>query len=215
MASEVERKIEEFFAGYELKSFDKSHILVYAGDEPPGIFNLVKGQVRQYDISDQGDKMVVNVFRPPAFFPMSWAINKTPNQYFFETATAGAYRLAPPEDAVRFLRTNPDVTLDLLKRVFLGTDVLQRRMTHLMGGSAKTRILYELLLEGRQFGQKQSDGACIIAMHVNELAARTGLSRETVSRSIAKIKDLGIKVKPGGIEVKDLKILESALGDDL
>lgn len=215
MDSEVERKIENFFAGYELRSFEKAHVLVHAGDEPAGIFNLVKGQVRQYDISDQGDKMVVNVFRPPAFFPMSWAINKTPNQYFFETASSGTYRLAPPEDAVKFLRKNPDVTLDLLRRVFLGTDVLQRRMTHLMGGSAKTRILYELLLEGRQFGQKQPDGTYMIVMHVNELAARTGLSRETVSRSIGRMKNLGIKVRPGGIEVKDLKILEEELGDNL
>jgi CRP-like cAMP-binding protein len=213
--SEVERKIENFFAGYELKSFDKSYILVYAGDEPAGIFNLVKGQVRQYDISDQGDKMVVNVFRPPAFFPMSWAINKTPNQYFFETASPGTYRLAPPEDAVRFLKANPEVTFDLLRRVFLGTDVLQRRLAHLMGGKAKTRILYELLLEGRQFGQKQPDGTYMIFMHVNELAARTGLSRETVSRAISKIKDFGIRVKSGGIEVKDLEILENALGDGL
>jgi biotin operon repressor len=55
----------------------------------------------------------------------------------------------------------------------------------------------------------------MIFMHVNELAARTGLSRETVSRAIGKMKDFGIKVKSGGIEVKDLEILESALGDDL
>jgi len=212
---QVEKKIEAFFEGYRLKSFDKGHILINAGDEPAGIFHLVTGQVRQYDITDQGDKMVVNVFRPPAFFPMSWAVNKTPNQYFFETATAVTLRMAPPEDAVRFLMKNTDVTFDLLRRVYLGTDVLQRRMTHLMGGSAKTRILYELLLESRQFGQLQPNGAYIIAMRVSELATRTGLSRETVSRELGKIKGLGIKVGRGDIEIKDLKNLEEALGDNL
>jgi CRP/FNR family transcriptional regulator, dissimilatory nitrate respiration regulator len=215
VASEVEKKIEAFFASYKLSSFDKGHILIQAGDEPAGIFHLISGQVRQYDISNQGDKAVVNVFRPPAFFPMSWAINKTPNQYFFETATVGTYRMAPSEDAVEFLRANPDVTFDLLRRVYLGTDVLLRRMTHLMGGSAKTRILYELLLEGRYFGQQQPNGTYIVSIHVNELAARTGLSRETVSREIAKIKNLGIKVKLGAIEVKNLKVLEEELGDSL
>ena len=215
MAPEVERKIEAFFADYRLTSFDKGYVLIHAGDEPAGIFHLVTGQVRQYDISDQGDKAVVNIFRPPAFFPMSWAVNKTPNQYFFETATAVKLKIASPEDTVRFLKKNPDVTFDLLRRVYLGTDVLLRRLAHLMGGSARTRILYELLLEGRQFGKIQPDGEYIIPMKVNELAVRTGLSRETVSREIAKIKKLGVEVKPGSIKVKNLKILEEELGDDL
>lgn len=215
MMNDVGKKIETFFGSYKLREYDKSYTLIHADSEPTSILNLVTGQVRQYDINERGEKIVVNVFRPPAFFPMSWAINKTPNQYSFETATNVTLRQAPPERVIKFIKSNPDVLFDLLRRVYLGTDVILRRMAHLMGGSARTRLLYELLLEGRRFGKLNHNGTCVIPMYIYELAARTGLSRETASREITKLKSLGITVSHGAINVNSLKRLQTELGNSL
>ena len=215
MLNAVDQKIELFFGKYKSHKYKKNHILVHAQQEPSAIFNLVSGQVRQYDISDQGDKVVVNVFKPPAFFIMSWAINKTPNQYYLETATEVIVRKAPPDEVIEFLKNNNDVLFDLLSRVFLGTDVILRRMAHLMGGNAHSRLIYELILEANSFGETQKDGSIFIPLHLNELAARSGLSRETASREIGKIKDLGISVNRKGIIIKSIKELEQKLGNNL
>lgn len=209
----VEKKIQDFFANYRLETYEKGHILVHAGKSPPGIFHIVTGEVRQYDISEQGTPVVVNLYRPLAFFPISWAINKTPNAYFFETITPAQIRCAPATDVLQFLKDNPDVLYDLLGRVFMGTDVLLRRMSHLMAGSARTRLLYELMLECRRFGQKQSDGSWFIEIHLYQLATRTGLSRETASREMSKMKHLGITVAHSGITIKDTKVLYNELSD--
>ena len=80
-----------------------------------------------------------------------------------------------------------------------------------MGSDARIRILYELLLEGRRFGARHQKGVYIIKMHVYELAARTGLTRETASRELSKIKSLGIKINKQGIEVQNLNKLEDEL----
>lgn len=116
------KKIEKFFANYRLRHFAKSQILIYAGEDPPSIFHLISGQVRQYDITEKGEEVVVNVFKPPAFFLMAWAINKTPNQYFFETSEPTELRMAPASDVVAFLKANHDVTYDLLSRLYTGTN---------------------------------------------------------------------------------------------
>jgi CRP-like cAMP-binding protein len=87
MPQEVGGKIERFFSDYPLKQFGKNEILLRADNDPKYIFYLLEGNVREYDISPGGDEIVVNVFKPPAFFPMSWAIAKTPNHYFFQTAS--------------------------------------------------------------------------------------------------------------------------------
>lgn len=215
MTEDINDKIEAFFKEYKSVKFDKNHILISAGVNPSNIIKLQTGQVREYDISEQGDRVVVNVFKAPAFFPVSWAMNNTPNEYYFEAATEVIVKFAPRDKVIGFLKENPDVVYDLLSRVFLGTDVLLRRMAHLMGGNARTRILYELCLEGRRFGEIQKNGKCFIPMHLNELAAKSGLSRETASREIGKLKKLGIVVSRKGIYVKSLKTLHDELGNSL
>lgn len=216
MDTQVSKKIEKFFAKYRLRHFDKRQILIYAGDDPPGIFHLISGQVRQYDITEKGEEVVVNVFKPPAFFPMAWAINKTPNQYFFETSEPTEIRMAPASDVVTFLKANHDVTYDLLSRLYSGTNGMQRRMAHLMGGSGHSRVLFELLVECKRFGKLQKNGLYILSMHEDELARRSGLSRETINRELVKLKTLKIiNITHKEIIIKNLKRLEAELGSGL
>jgi len=76
-------------------------------------------------------------------------------------------------------------------------------------------MLYELWLDARRFGVKRPDGDLLVPVRVYELAARTGLTRETASRELTKLRRLGIKTTPRGIRVQSLKTLESELGDKL
>jgi len=114
----------------------------------------LSGKVTQYDISYRGDEIVINIFKAPAFFPMAWAINKTENKYFFKVEDKSIIRVAPPEEVVFFLKQNPEVMFNLLSRVYRGIEGILARTVHLMAGSARSRLMYELLIECRRFGQK-------------------------------------------------------------
>lgn len=211
----VAEKIEDFFAAYPTRQFSKGHILIHAHDNPTQVFHLLEGRVKQYDISYRGDEVVLNVFKPPAFFPMSFAVNQTPNVYFFEAEEDIAVQAAPGADAVAFIKANPDVLLDLLSRVYRGTDGLIGRLTHLMAGSARSRILYEILIECRRFGTARGTGMAI-ALTETDIGAHAGLARETVSREIRKLKEEGmISVIKKEIWVNDIDRLSSAVGDEL
>jgi CRP-like cAMP-binding protein len=212
----IENTVKEFFSKYPQRHFKKGQILVYAGDDPDHIFYLVSGAVRQYDISDRGDEIVVNVFKPVAFFPMSWAINRTPNPYFFETTSDVELHVAPADDTVEFIKSNPEVMFNLLSRLYSGVDGLQRRMAHLMGGSARSRLLFELITECRRFGKLQDDGSTMISTSEIELAQRAGLSRETVNRELSKLKQNGaVYYTNKYISIPKVDTLTEALGDRL
>jgi CRP/FNR family transcriptional regulator, cyclic AMP receptor protein len=216
MGTAVQQKVAAFFARYPEHTFVAGQLLVLAQEDPPAIFYLVSGKVRQYDISYRGDEVVVNVFKPQVFFPMLWAITKAPNRYFFAAETAIAVRAAPPDKVLAFLQANPDVMYDLLTRLYIGVDGLLGRMAHLMAGSAKSRVMYELLLECRRFGKVKDDGSCLIVLKEADVAARAGLSRETVSREIQKIKhDNLITTGRTGIVITDVAALEEKLGTEL
>lgn len=212
----VRQKVQAFFDAYPLKSFDKKQILVQAGDEPPGVMYVVEGQVRQYDITAQGEEIVVNVFQSPAYLPMAWAITGAKNRYFYEAATPVAVRIAPAVEVIAFVKANPDVMFDLLSRVYSGVEGMQRRMAHLMGGTARTRVAYELLIECKRFGERRPDGSFLVNIHEEELARRAGLSRETVNRELSKLKrDKLLKVSHKQLLIQDVALLEQALGDEV
>lgn len=215
-STQIDHKINQFFSQYPLKNFDKGEILILDRQNPEYIYHLVKGNVKVYDISYRGDVIVVNVFKPPAFFPMSWPIAKTPNRYFFETIDKVKVHLAPPEDALEFIKANPDVMLDLLIRLYRGIDGMQRRMAHLMGGSAKSRLLFELIIESRRFGKVQKDGSYLIKISEADIGSRAGLSRETVSREMKELKKLNlITIDRQGIQLKNVDALDQELGSNL
>lgn len=212
----IRQKVEAFFAVYPVRQLDKQEVFVQANEQPEGIFYLVRGQVRQYDISPQGSEIVVNVFKPPAFFPMSWAVTGTPNRYFFETASEVEVRVAPAEAVVRFLQDDPDVLFDLLKRLYSGVEGLQRRMAHMMGGTARTRVVFELVVECKRFGKQQPDGSYVVAVHEDELARRSGMSRETVNRELADLKRQRlVSVDHRRLTICNLGQLEQILGEGL
>jgi CRP-like cAMP-binding protein len=216
MPANIAKKIEDFFSKYPLKKYEKGQLLLLADENPQNIVYLVSGHVREYDISYRGDEIVVNVFKPPSFFPMSWATNKIPNRYFFEAGSDVTCREAPPEDALEFIEKNPDVTLDLLKRIYSGVDGMRRRMAHLMAGSAKSRLLFELIIEAKRFGKELGKGAYLININETELGARAGLSRETVSRELHQLKNQKlIGVSRRGITLKNIESIESELGSNL
>lgn len=213
---ELQTKLHNFFNSYRTRTYKKGQILIFAGDEPGYIFYILKGTVRMYDVSYRGEEIVANVFKQGAFFPMSWAINKTPNYYFFQAAEDVEVVLANPEETVTFVKGNPDVLFDLLARVYRGTDGMMLRMMQLMGGSARERLALELLIACRRFGEKTENNTCQLHITESELASRAGLSRETISRELQKLVHEGtLHTKQGSIYIDHVDKLQTIVGKPL
>lgn len=213
MAPDIAAKVHAGFTKYPRRQYPKGQILVFADESPEHIFYITKGRVRKYDVSYRGDEVIINVFQPPAFFPMSWALNRTPNKYFYKTETDVELHVVPADEARTFLEQNPDVTLDLLSRLYRGLEGMYGRLVHLMSGTAKSRLLYELIIECRRFGEQQPNGSYVLKANELDFAARSGLSRETVSREMAKLKEAGqLTVAKNVITVHKLALLERSLG---
>jgi len=212
MTTDTVQRLTDYFSHFEKRSYRKGQVLIFGGEAPRHVYYLVQGSVRQYDISYRGDEIVVNTYKAPAFFSMPTIMSHVPNRYFFETTTDVELYQAPPETIVDFLQLNPDVMFELLCTAYAGVDGLLERMAHLMGGSAQTRVLYELALECRECEDKKQT-TCLIALNESELAARSGLTRETVSREIHKLKVAGLlDISRKGILLKDPGLLEEKLG---
>lgn len=216
MDNSIAQKVQQHFSTYPKRTYPKGQILVFADEDPEHIFYIVQGKVRQYDVSYRGDEVILTVFGKDAFFPMSWAINHGPNHYFYKTEEETEVHIVPADDALEFVKNNPDVLLDLVSRLYRGMDGLLGRVAHLMAGSARSRLIYELIIESRRFGDDKGSGKFTLQTSEVDLAARAGLSRETVSREIQKLKDRGwLTLNSKSITVEDISELEQTLGQEV
>lgn len=196
----IEETIRLFFEQYPQKRYEKGEIIIFADDTIPPVYYLKKGTVAQHTVTEDGVTLALNIFKPGAFFPMSAALNMIPNTYFFEAREACVVHVVPATDAVAFLEQHPTVALDLLKRVYRGTDGILAKLAELMGGNAQARILTELRIAGKRFGKTEPSGDIVINITEAQLAEQTGMARETVSKAIGKLKAAGtIETKRGHI----------------
>lgn len=201
--------VENFFSNYTLRSYKKGQVLILDDEGPNQIFYLVSGRVKVYDISYRGDEIILNSFGPGAAFPVALLVNKSRNRYIYEAASDITIRQAPSNDVVTFLKNEPQVMYYMLSEIYTKLDDILGRMSHLMASSAKRRLIYELLLECKHFGIKQSDGRHELTVTEKDIGARAGLSRETVSREINKLKrEKLVAVEHNVISITSLPDLE-------
>lgn len=216
MEQQIIKKLEDFFGKYRLQLYKKGEILVRADEEASGIYYIKDGFVKKYAISKKGEELVVNVFKPGSFFPMSRAITGYKNKYFYEAKTPLEARKAPINDVLNFLKSNPDIVYDLLTRIYRGLDGVLMRTVYLMSGSAYSRLTTELILHARRFGKYEKEtGKVICKVSEKDLAAQSGLTRETISREMANLKKKGLlEFHANTLIVNNLKKLEEELKDD-
>jgi len=213
MDAKIINKLDDFFQQYKNRKYKQREILIRADEEPAGLFYLKEGVVRQYAITASGEELTINVFKAVSFFPMAWVVNDSISPHYFEAMTPVSVWIAPKNDVLEFIKKQPDILLDLIKRIYKGLDGYFMRMEHLMLGSAQARLIAELLIYARRFGeQKENHTQINFKLTERDLAAQSGIARETVSREIQKLKQKGlINFEKNTLLINDIKKLEEEL----
>jgi CRP-like cAMP-binding protein len=189
MDMEISKKLDKFFYGYKSKKYKRHEILLKPNSEPTGAFYLTEGVVRQYAITANGDEVTINVFKPKSFFPTGWLVNDSMSAHFFEAVSPVTVWIAPKKKVIEFFKNDSLILLDLVRRIYKGLDGYFMRMESMMTGSAQARLITEILINARRFGTLL-DGETHVNLRITEkdLAAGSGIARETVSREIKKLK---------------------------
>ena len=189
MNDQINNKVADFFQKGKIQEFRKGEILIRADENPLGIFFLKEGLVKEYAISKKGEELIINIFKPETFFPMSWVLIDANKKYYFEAIeNSKVYRL-DKNSVDQFMNQNPDVLRDLLQRLYIGIEGLTSRMIYLMSENAYDRLIVELIIHAKRFGTIAKNQTITVGTSEKDLAAKSGLTRETISREMRKLKD--------------------------
>lgn len=207
------QEFEKFYEQFDIRKYKKGEILIRADDGPQGIFCLTKGYVRQYTISKSGNELSLHILKPISYFPMVWAINGTPNVYFFEALTPVEVGRAPRDKVVNFIKDKPNLLFALMSELLEDYAETLTRVEHLVFSDAYRRVISVLLYIAKHFGEKQGNN--IIVHHrftQQDIATLVGIARETASLEMEKLAKKGlIKYIDHSMLFEDIKKLNSEL----
>jgi len=184
---------ETFYQQFTTRNYKKGEMLIRADDDPQGIFCLTKGYVRQYTISPAGNELSLHILKPISYFPMVWAINGTPNVYFFEALTAVEVGRAPRDQVVNFIKDKPNLLFTLMSELLEDYAETLKRVEHLVFSDAYRRVISILIYIAKHFGETHKKG--IIVHHrftQADIATLVGVARETASIELLKIEKQGL-----------------------
>ena len=210
------KEFEDFYKQFTKRSYKKGEILIRADDDPQGIFCLTQGYVRQYSISKTGFEFTLNILKPISYFPMVWAVNGTPNVYYFEALTSVEVGRAPREQVVNFIKDKPTVIFELMSELLEDYAETLTRIEHLVFSDAYRRVISVLIYIAKHFGEVNKNR--IIVNHrftQQDIATLVGVTRETASSEMVKLEKKGlIKYIDHSILFEDITKLttELALG---
>lgn len=193
MEKSVEEKLNQFFSKFSSQKFKKGEQILEPEQKISQIFFIKKGLVRQYLISEEGEEITVNLFRPNSFFPVMLILSQTQNRHFFDATENVEALVAPAEKVVNFLKNEPEVLFDLTTRFAKAINGLSLRLEEVYTKNSYKRILSLLNYLAERFGEHTKKGIKInLNLTHQDIANWTEMSRETASRTLEKLAKQGL-----------------------
>lgn len=165
-------------------------ILYRPGETGNALFLLRTGHVQLYHLSTDGRKLITATLESGACFGEIPLLGQDAYTSFAEVVDEARICVINKHEAEYFLRQKPAVTHALLQVVSQRFTQLETQLidTTFKGVTAR---LATLLLQLASPCEKEQDTFVVDGLSQEELAARLGVYRETVSVSLRDLKDAG------------------------
>ncbi len=214
MAKNELSNLMSFFDSHVQKRYERGDVVIYANEEPSGVYFVKEGYVKMSTISKEGTELTLNIFKPGSYFPLMWAIGGMDNEYDYGTLTHSSLIKVSKDELIAFIEDKPEVLMDLSRRTVIGLGGLVQRMRNLLYGNARERVVSSLVISAKRFGEKQKNGEVVIKLPLShqDVGDLSSLTRETTSIEMKKLNNEGIiSYKRRYVVILDMGRLEKEL----
>jgi CRP-like cAMP-binding protein len=169
--------------------------ILYQGEIPRHAYILTEGIVKVYDIGGAGDEKIINFLSVGDLLPPAWVFKKAPvSLYYYDAFTACQFYRLPRETLLDAIRDIPAITHYMFEHYaasFVGSLLEINALEQSKGSEKIVHMLQYLLM--RFPGQLDGDWHKVdLRVTHQDLANMTGLTRETTSTELNKLRRKGI-----------------------
>lgn len=164
---------------------------VFLQDEPlENVYFIDEGKVKVYKTDISGKEQIVSILKKGDMFPHVGFFRKGGYPAFAEIIENAILVVVPIDLFEKVLIDNPELCIKVFK--VLGEKIvdLQERLESQILNNTYQQIIKLLLRLGKEHGDKLDDGRILLKSNFTnrDLANMIGTTRETVSRTLTKLK---------------------------
>lgn len=163
----------------------KGEYLFHEGEPSRGCYVVQSGAVNVHRVNAAGKEQVIHVFRMGESFAEGSLASPTGYPAHARVTESGTILLIPKARILELIGGRPDLALRMLGSMSAHLRVLVSMLDDLTLKDVETRVLNWLVKHGRG----SADGVIRLPGTKRELAAELGTSGETLSRTLALLRD--------------------------
>jgi CRP-like cAMP-binding protein len=199
------------------RAFKKHSILLYQGEAPRVAYILKSGAIKAYTINAAGEEQIATFHASADIFPGPWIFGKTSvTLYYYEALTDCEVLTVPREQLMQLLRGNQQYLMATLDYYATNYSAMLMRVTALEQSRAREKIMFTLYYLLFRYGKELRPDVYVIdlALTHSVIASLVGLTRETTTTELSKLKQQGVMQYSTRTYTVNKKKLERLLGED-
>ena len=201
------------------KSYPKGARLFVEGQPADGVYMLCQGKVKLSACSKDGKVLILGISDAGDVLGLSAAVNGQEYETTAEVIGACQVNYIKTADLVKFLKKHPEACFNAARQLSRDYQTAYRQICSLGLSGSVIDKLAKLFLgwSGKETGNGNGNGNGSDKIHIHltheEIAAKIGASRETVTRTLKYFREQGlISIKRSHLVVLDRKGLSALIG---
>ncbi len=199
--------------------YPKNEIILRQGDPSHELYVVMKGKVRVYKTSPNGDETIINIFAPTEIIGEFAVIDNEPRSATAKAIDQCTLLAITRDKFLHHLHNMPKLAMEMCRLVINKARWTTRYAETLAQYDTADRLLHLILHFNQMFGKEIEPQKCYelnLGLNQTDLAALVGAGRGWINQILNEWRERGlIEYKSGSITILDLPRLQQELDDRL
>jgi CRP-like cAMP-binding protein len=193
--------------------YDKGEFVIRPGGPPQGVYYILSGLIKAYDITKYGEENLLIIRKPGEIIGLTWAITGDDRHIIYTTLAKTELLQITREQFTNFVQTNPTAALPLVDMLVDMYRLHSERILNLEYRTVRERLVSFLLSMGRRFGVESPEGVMLdVPLRHQDIASSISATRETTGRELSALERQGLlSSRQSMIVLKDITKLRKYL----
>lgn len=193
--------------------YEKGEFVIRPGGPPQGVFYILSGLVKAYDITKYGEENLLIIRKSGDVLGLTWAITGEDRHILYSALEHTELMCITREQFVNFIHSNPKAALPLIDILVDMYRIHSERIINLEYRTVRERLVSFLLTTAKRFGNKTPEGIVLNApLRHQDIASSISATRETTGRELSALERQGLLTSSQSIiTLKDVDKLRKFL----
>lgn len=194
------------------RNYKKGQTIFFEGDISDKLYIVNKGKIKIFRYTKEGKEQILYILSDGDFIGDLSLLKKGKLEFNAEALENTAVCTLTKEDFDKILADNPNIALKILEVVHDRVVNLESLVQRLSTKDVESRVSDVLLSLVKNFGNETNEGTLLeLPLSREEIGNYSGLTRETVSRTLTSMQEEGIIELIGNkkIIIKDIEYLKN------